>query len=92
MANDNAVLVATLALAFGALLGYVGITQMLEAGSFFTAAGETHNGILGIGGGTSQSASINMQAVVGLLIALVGASALLFGLRALWATFERPST
>lgn len=86
--KSGAILVSVFAIVLGGALGWIGIDAMLDAGSFASAESESRNGILGIGGGSSQSTDVGTPAWVGLLVALVGASAFLFGLRALYATFE----
>jgi TRAP-type C4-dicarboxylate transport system permease small subunit len=88
LAKAGSLVVAALAVALGLFLGYVGVTQMIAAGSFASGSSETHSGFLGLGGGSSTSSSVNTGAWVGLVVALVGAAALLFGLRALFVAFE----
>lgn len=88
MVNPGSVLVSVFAIVLGGALGVVGLDAMLDAGSFVSHDAERHDGLLGIGGGARESASVQTPAWVGLLVALVGASAFLFGLRALYVTFE----
>lgn len=89
MVKAGSVSVGLFALFLGLLLGVVGLWVMAEAGSFGSAEREQHSSFLGLwGDGSSESASINTGAFIGLIVALVGASALLFGLRALFVSFE----
>ncbi|MHB8606261.1 MAG: hypothetical protein ACYDCK_13505 [Thermoplasmatota archaeon] len=89
MAKPSSVFVAVIALLIGVLLGYVGINEMLAAGTFGSAQAQSHSSFLGLfGNGSSSSGSVATPAWVGLLIAVVGASAFLFGLRALFVAVE----
>lgn len=88
MANPGSVALAVVALFAGAALGYFGVSMMLEAGSFVSQTAEQDSGFLGLGSSSSQSASVNTAAFVGLVLALAGGSALLFGARALFIAFE----
>lgn len=88
MVSTGRLMVASFATLLGIALGLAGVIMTLDAGSFGSSAYEQDNGILGIGGGSSQSASIDTPAWVGLFLAAMGASALLFGLRAMFASFE----
>lgn len=81
-------MVASVALAFGLALGALGVWMMLEAGSFFSASAEQDNGLLGLGASSSQEASLETPAWIGLLLALGGMSAIAFGARGLYVTFE----
>lgn len=88
MANPGSLAVAIVALFVGAALGFVGVNMMLDAGSFMSQEAEQDSGLLGVGSSSSQSASVNTAAWVGLVLALAGLSALGFGGRALFIAFE----
>ena len=88
MAKAGSIVVASTALALGALLGAAGLYLMLDAGSFFSAEQRESNGILGVFGGGEQRASMGTAPWVGLVAAMVGVSLLLFGFRGLYVTFE----
>lgn len=88
MAKMGSVVVGLVAVFLGLALGYVGITMMMQAGAFATGESSQSSGILGIGGESSQSASVPTSPWIGLLLALVGVGALFFGLRALFVTSE----
>lgn len=88
MANLGSVVVAMFAILIGLAVGGGGVLLMLEAGSFADASSSQSSGLLGLGSSSEQSASVGTPAWVGLLLAIVGAAVLVFGLRALFVTFE----
>lgn len=89
MANSGSLAIALVALVGGLALGAFGVNMMLEEGSFFTTtASHERGGLLGTQQETTQSASINTPAWVGLLLALGGAGAVSFGARGLFIAFE----
>lgn len=88
MAKPGSVVVAVGAILIGGLIAVGGVLFMLEAESFFGAEAEQESGFLGLWGSSSESAQMNTPAWVGLLAALLGGGLLMFGFRALFATFE----
>jgi len=88
MAKLGSVVVGIVAVFLGLALGGVGIMIMLEAGSFASGDASRSSGPLGLWGEASESASVSTAPWVGLVLAIVGAAALLFGLRALFVTAE----
>lgn len=88
MAKPGSIVVASLALLLGIALAFGGILLMLDAGSFVSAEREQNDGILGVFGGSSESASVDTAPWIGLIVALLGGSLLLFGVRGLYVTFE----
>lgn len=88
MAKPGSVVVAVGAILIGGLIAVGGVLFMLQAESFFAAESERESGLFGLWGSSSDSAEMNTPAWVGLLAALLGGALLMFGFRALYATFE----
>lgn len=88
MAKVGSVVIACGAILLGGVLGLAGAFMMLEAGSFVSGEASQDNGVLGLFGGSEERVSAGTSPWVGLLAALLGGGLLLFGFRALYATFE----
>lgn len=89
MANPGSLAIAIVALVGGLAVGLFGVQMMLEEGEFFTTeVKQERGGLLGTEQTSSQSASINTPAWVGLLLALAGLGAVSFGARGLFIAFE----
>lgn len=88
VAKAGSVVVSVFAVILGLLLGFAGVTILLENGSFATSESESSSSFLGLFGQSSATGDVPTGPWMGLVFLLVGAGALMFGLRALYTTFE----
>ncbi len=79
MASTTALIVSMFAIIIGLLVAGVGVDIMLESGTFAEGEGSSSNGILGIGGGSSERAEVSTPAFVGLIMAVLGGAGVLLG-------------
>lgn len=87
MAKPGSVVVALLAVVIGLFLGFAGVTFILASPELAGASEESRT-FLGLFGDSSGSASVPAGPWMGLVMLLMGGALLLFGLRAMFVTFE----
>ncbi|HEX2022843.1 MAG TPA: hypothetical protein VHH36_09010 [Candidatus Thermoplasmatota archaeon] len=87
MAKAGSVVVAFFAIVLGIFLGFVGVTFLLQGEDLASSRSDSWS-FLGAFGESDSEASLPVGPWMGLVFLLTGAGVLVFGLRALFTTFE----
>lgn len=86
--SGGAVGTGTVATGLGIAMLVVGLVLAMS-GPIFHAQHQENQGVLGVGGSSSSSASLNPVPLLGYLLVLVGGIVLVVGLSGMMKSFER---